>query len=137
MCFYAPEHHVSLFYDFLYLTALTESENKAVADQLLTESYTAFTDLATKSLNCQARSAAMFVGLTRAGLIDKPKTMESYLALFRTNPDGSAVGSEAYKNVPLLHKDKNKRLGRTIPCTFSKDCAEKYHHELTNRPLAG
>ena len=129
MRFYAPAHHISLFYDFLYLTALMEPENKTVADQLIVDGYTAFTDLATKSLNCQARSAAMFVGLTRAGLTAELKTMESYLALFRTSPAGTAVGPEAYENIPLLHNGRLQLLTETIPCTFSKDCVEKYYHK--------
>ena len=69
MIFYAPAHHISLFYDFLYLNALLEPENQEVKDLLLSGEYTAFTDLATSSLNCQARSAAIFVGLVKAGLI--------------------------------------------------------------------
>ena len=63
MIFYAPAHHISLFYDFLYLNALLEPENQEVKDLLLSGEYTAFTDLATSSLNCQARSAAIFVGV--------------------------------------------------------------------------
>lgn len=127
--FFAPAHHISLFYDFLYLTALMESENKPVTDQLITNGYTAFTDLATKSLNCQARSATMFVGLTKAGLTNKLKSIESYLTLFRTNPDGSPVGPEAYENVPLLHKGKLQFLTEMIPCTFSRECVEQYYHK--------
>ncbi len=63
--FYAPIHHISQFYDFLYLNALLEPQNEAVCTRLLEEGYTAFTDLATSSLNCQARSAAIFVGLVK------------------------------------------------------------------------
>ena len=81
MTFYAPAHHISQFYDFLYLNALLEPENKAVREQLLQEGFTAFTDLATKSLNCQARSAAIFVGLVKAGLIDEVRDYASYLKL--------------------------------------------------------
>ena len=67
MTFYAPVWHISQFCDFLYLNALLEPENKEVKEQLLAEKFTCFTDMATKSLNCQARSAAIFVGLVRAG----------------------------------------------------------------------
>lgn len=52
MTFYAPAWHISQFYDFLYLNALLEPENKGVKEQLLAEEFTCFTDLATKSLNC-------------------------------------------------------------------------------------
>lgn len=106
MTFYAPEHHISQFYDFLYLNALLEPENEAVKKQLLQEGFTAFTDLATKSLNCQARSAAIFVGLVRAGLIDEVRDYASYLKLFRTKENGKATGVEAYDHVQLLYRDK-------------------------------
>ena len=79
MTFYASTWHISQFYDFLYLNALLEPENKEVKEQLLVEKYTCFTDLATKSLNCQARSAAIFVGV-----IDEVGDYRSYLKLFRT-----------------------------------------------------
>ena len=59
MAFYAPPFHISLFYDYLYLNALLEPKNAQVRDQLMEGGYTAFTDLATKSLNSQARSAAI------------------------------------------------------------------------------
>jgi hypothetical protein len=58
------------FYDWLYLNAL--AQQPALSEQLL--AFEGFTDIAfnpDKSLNCQARSAAMFVGLTRAGLADR------------------------------------------------------------------
>ena len=110
LTFYAPAHHISQFYDFLYLNALLEPENDAVRIQLLEEAYTSFTDLATKSLNCQARSAAIFVGLVRAGLIDEVRDYASYLSLFRTTENGEAVSSKAYENVQLLCKDKVRLL---------------------------
>ena len=69
-----------------------------------------------------------FVGLTKAGLTNELKSIESYLTLFRTNPDGSPVGPEAYENVPLLHKGKLQFLTEMIPCTFSRECVEQYYH---------
>jgi hypothetical protein len=51
------------FYDWLYLLAL--SQNRILADQL--EKYRAFSDIAfspKKSINCQARSAALYVTLS-------------------------------------------------------------------------
>ena len=55
------------FYDCLYVQALLE--NPQLAGVVL--SYDAFTDIAfnpQRSLNCQARAAALFVGAHRAGL---------------------------------------------------------------------
>lgn len=137
MTFFAPRHHISQFYDYLYLNALLEPENEEVRNELLEKGYTAFSDLATKSLNSQARAAAIFVGLTRAGKIDEVRDMASYLALFRTRPNGCAVGPEAYRNVQLLVKNKVQQLSPTVPCTFGAKEVEAYYGthcaSLTNK----
>lgn len=57
------------FYDWLYINALYRQEN--LAEEIL--NYDAFTDIEfnpKKSLNCQAKTAAIFVGLSRANLLD-------------------------------------------------------------------
>lgn len=137
MTFYAPAWHISQFYDFLYLNSLLEPENKEVKEQLLAGKITCFTDLATKSLNCQARSAAIFVGLVRAGLIDEVRDYESYLKLFRTQANGKAAGPQAYEHVQLLYKEKVKLFSEVVPCRFHKAEVETYYAEhcsmLTNR----
>ena len=106
-------------------------------EQLLAEKFTCFTDLATKSLNCQARSAAIFVGLVRAGLIDEVRDYESYLKLFRTQANGKAAGPQAYEHVQLLYKEKVKLFSEVVPCRFHKADVETYYAEhynmLTNR----
>ena len=61
---------VSFFYDYIYLTALWQNPN--LGNALL--EFDAFTDIEfnpKKSLNCQARSVAIFVALTRRGLLQK------------------------------------------------------------------
>lgn len=140
MTFYAPADHISQFYDFLYLNALLEPENKAVREQLLQEGFTSFTDLATKSLNCQARSAAIFVGLVRAELIDEVRDYASYLKLFKTQENGKTTGAEAYDHVQFLYKDKVKLFLPVVPCRFRKADVENYYAEncgaLTNRKEA-
>ena len=137
MTFYAPAWHISQFYDFLYLNALLEPENKGVKEQLLAERFTCFTDLATKSLNCQARSAAIFVGLVRAGLIDEVRDYKSYLKLFRTQANGKAVGPQTYEHVQFLYKEKVKLFSKVVPGRFRKADVEAYYAEhcsmLTNR----
>lgn len=68
------------FYDFIYIRALTE--NPDAANELL--GFDAFTDIAfnpEKSRNCQARSAAVFVGLHCAG---KLGCLASYDEFMRT-----------------------------------------------------
>ncbi len=65
-----PLEPKSAFYDWLYITAL--AENSELAGALL--AYDAFTDIEfnpKKSINCQARAAAEFVGLSRAGMVDQ------------------------------------------------------------------
>ena len=57
------------FYDWLYIRAVYK--NPRLSKEIL--KYDAFTDIEfnpKKSVNCQARSAALFVALSRSGLID-------------------------------------------------------------------
>ncbi len=54
----------TMFYDYIYISALIE--NREISDKLL--DYNCFTDIEfnhTKSINCQARSAAIFVSLKK------------------------------------------------------------------------
>mgnify|MGYP007070238309 CR=1 FL=1 len=64
-----PLEPKTYFYDWLYINALRRQ--KDLTEEIL--NYDAFTDIEfnpKKSLNCQAKAAAIFVGLSRAGLID-------------------------------------------------------------------
>jgi type I restriction enzyme M protein len=61
-------HPKTLFYDWLYINAL--SKHRHCADQIV--NYDAFTDIEfnpEKSINCQARSVALFVSLHRRQLL--------------------------------------------------------------------
>ena len=138
MTFYAPDYFISLFYNFLYLNALCEEENAEVAERLLRGGYTAFSDLATSSLNCQARSAAIFVALSRNRLTEQVRDFDSYLALFRTTKAGKAVGTESYTNVQLLGaKGAVSLLSPIVPLTVSKEETEQIYAQrcggLTNK----
>jgi hypothetical protein len=65
-----PTWPLTAFYDWLYMTAL--SQNPELSEQL--SGYRAFSDIAfnpEKSLNCQARAAALFVALQHASLVDE------------------------------------------------------------------
>ena len=71
----------TVFYDYIYMNALLENEKLAAA----VLEYDAFTDIEfnpDRSLNCQAKAAACFVGLARAGLTEKMKTFETFAELF-------------------------------------------------------
>jgi hypothetical protein len=62
-----PTTPITAFYDWLYLMALWN--NQEFAQQLLL--FQGFSDIAfnpEKSINCQARSAALFVGLSKGGM---------------------------------------------------------------------
>lgn len=73
------------FYDWLYLRAL--KQNPIVATELF--NYSAFTDIMfnpKKSINCQARSAALFVSLSRRAQLDEAlSNKEAYLHII-TSP---------------------------------------------------
>ncbi len=60
----------TMFYDWIYINAL--NQNEILSRDIM--AFDAFTDIEfnpRKSINCQARSAAMFVGLKRANQLDK------------------------------------------------------------------
>ena len=72
----------SAFYDWLYINALLE--NSELAQQLL--QYDAFTDIEfnpNRSISCQARTAALFVSLSRLGLVEQCRDFITFLMLFR------------------------------------------------------
>lgn len=73
------------FYDWLYISALRQ--NPALADGLL--EYEAFTDIEfnpIKSINCQARSAALYVSLYKRNLLDAAlSSPEDFLEVLKTH----------------------------------------------------
>lgn len=74
----------TMFYDWIYCKAL--SQNGQLVDQLILSGFNAFTDIEfnhKRSINCQARSAAIFLGLLRKDklreyLADKEKWKSIY-----------------------------------------------------------
>lgn len=75
---------VTAFYDWLYLTAL--SQNPSLSNQLF--DFKAFSDIAfnpKKSLNCQARAAALFVSLCHRDEIDRVIEDKNYYIYLITN----------------------------------------------------
>jgi len=65
------------FYDWLYIQAL--NSNKELSEQIL--NYDIFTDIefnAKRSINCQARSAAMFVSLVRSDRLESVLISRTY-----------------------------------------------------------
>lgn len=60
------------FYDWIYISALRD--NKNLSSEILDSEYTAFTDIEfnpRKSINCQARTVAIFVLLSKRKILDE------------------------------------------------------------------
>lgn len=77
-----PLNPTTAFYDWLYINALLE--NPELAEGL--KAYDAFTDIEfnpNKSLNCQARAAALFVALRREGLLEQCQDFSTFQALLK------------------------------------------------------
>ena len=76
-----PTEPKDFFYNWIYSKALYESMSKYMD----IFEYDAFTDIEfnpNKSLNCQARTVAIFVGLYRLGLLDKAmQSKDNYLEI--------------------------------------------------------
>ncbi|MDE0483432.1 MAG: hypothetical protein OXI67_12700 [Candidatus Poribacteria bacterium] len=77
-----PTEPKTAFYDWLYITALYQKKKDLMPEL---ETYQGFSDIVfnpNRSLNCQARAAALFVSLSKNGLIDKQifKNKDYYLA---------------------------------------------------------
>ncbi len=86
--FYGSEWELepkTAFYDWLYINALIK--NKILAEELL--EFDAFTDIEfnqVKSINCQAYSAALFVSLTKRGIInDVFSSKERYIEIITSS----------------------------------------------------
>ncbi|MEK3937243.1 hypothetical protein MKY41_18205 [Sporosarcina sp. FSL W7-1349] len=92
----------TFFYDWLYINAL--SLNKELSEQVV--EYDAFTDIEfnpQKSINCQARSVALYVSLYRLGLLNKVLlSVEDYKEI--------VVGEVGLKNVEVGEKEENEQL---------------------------
>ena len=131
-----PSFHISLFYDWLYLSALCEESNRRVREELIAGGYNAFTDIATKSLNSQARSAAIFVSLEKMGLLGEVQDFDCYLKLFRVNMNNKNdyAGDGAYENIQRLQsKGTYAPLHPEVVQRVSGEEVKRYY----NKYLAG
>ena len=82
-----PIEPKTYFYDWLYINAL--NVNSDMKKEIL--NYDSFTDIEfnpKKSLNCQAKAAAVFVGLSKAGIIDDAlKNENNFLKIVYQNQE--------------------------------------------------
>ncbi|MBQ5825461.1 MAG: hypothetical protein IIW48_11730 [Clostridia bacterium] len=72
---------VTAFYDWIYINAILENED--LVEQII--GFDAFTDVEfnpQKSINCQAKAAAVFVSLYRAGKLDGVKKFDDFVKLY-------------------------------------------------------
>lgn len=103
---------VTAFYDWLYLTAL--SQNPSLSNQLF--DFKAFSDIAfnpKKSLNCQARAAALFVSLCHHDEIDSVIEDKHYYIDLITNNYSNDLSS--INNQQKSSKTKDKYLQPDLP----------------------
>ncbi|AVB23803.1 hypothetical protein L6218_25540 [Pseudomonas syringae pv. syringae] len=79
-----PLEPKTLFYDWLYINAL--SNNETIANSIL--QYECFTDIEfnhERSINCQAYSAALYVSLSKKGLLEEAlKSPSSYTEIINS-----------------------------------------------------
>ena len=78
-----PTEPKTAFYDWLYMTALYQKERDFVKDL---EVFQGFSDIVfnpNRSINCQARAAALFISLSKNGLMDEQifRDKNHYLSL--------------------------------------------------------
>ena len=103
----------TVFYDYIYINALFE--NPELTAPLL--QYDAFTDIEfnpQKSLNCQARACAIFVSLTRLGLIERARDFDSFLELCSKGTPAAPVKTEAA--APALTDTAKKEPAADFAC---------------------
>ena len=86
-----PLEPKTFFYDWLYINAVRA--NPTLSESLC--GYNAFTDIEfnpKKSINCQARSAAIYVSLFRAGLLEKAiENADRFRAVVYESAEGEAT----------------------------------------------
>jgi len=113
-----PLQPLTAFYDWLYLTALVQ--NPDLSEQLL--KFNGFSDIAfnpKKSFSCQARSAALFVSLTRLNQIETAvRSKDDFLKVLRlfeyqvSNQVSEAVQEELFGEYAKPKKPSKKRKRR-------------------------
>ena len=72
-----------------------------------TEEYDAFMDIEfnpAKSLNCQARAAAMYVSLKKVGLLGCVDSIETFCAVVSRKPKGAALSKKKEVKIRTLEK---------------------------------
>lgn len=88
-----PLEPKSAFYDWLYIRALCEHELSDQIQQNIVQ-YDGFTDIEfnpRNSFNCQARSCALFVAISRRSALHKTETRDAFLKLLEEHDYGRTL----------------------------------------------
>ena len=97
-----PTYPKTAFYDWIYMTALWQ--NPGLAERL--SLFRGFSDIAfnpKRSINCQARSAALFVSLSQNGLIEKViKDKDYYINLITETESQDRSKGQAVQQLDFL-----------------------------------
>lgn len=95
---------VNYFYNWLYINTL--NLNKELADEVM--QYDGFTDIEfnpDKSLNCQARAAAVYVSLRKQGLLEKAlESKEKFLEVAYGSKNDNGYSSNPVEQLSILDK---------------------------------
>ncbi|MCM3592680.1 hypothetical protein HN020_03215 [Brevibacillus borstelensis] len=97
-----PLEPKTMFYDWLYINAL--ALNKKLSEQVL--EFDSFSDIEfnpEKSINCQAKSAALYVSLHKSNLLEKVlSSTEHYLEVLGQKESHSAGKDENTENIEQI-----------------------------------
>lgn len=96
-----PISPMTAFYDWLYITALWQ--NIELAQRIL--AFQGFSDIAfnpKRSLNCQARSAALFVALHQHGIVEHVVQDKDYFFHLVSGRSSQALAAETAHQLSLL-----------------------------------
>lgn len=96
-----PTEPKTAFYDWLYVRAV--SQNPEQAQHLLR--YMGFSDIAfnpKRSINCQARSAALYVSLCRRGTVERALTNRDYFIWLLSCGDSESLQVDGTPRQPTL-----------------------------------
>jgi len=107
-----PSKPVTAFYDWLYLTALAQNSN--LAKHLF--AFQGFSDIVfnpDKSLNCQARAAALFISLHQnEGLERALEDKDYYIALITNQTTQPSILNTKQTNIQIQDNEKSKLVAQ-------------------------
>ena len=102
-----PLEPKTVFYDWLYINSIYEHRSWLIDRLTCKATYAGFTDIEfnpNKSINCQARSCALFVSLMQRGLLDEAvASPEAFINTVSSSPTRSKSAVDAHQQFSLLN----------------------------------